>query len=136
MIINCHCETLWLIGHRNTMEELDKLWPILIERGGLNIPYTMRTLWHSSRTKVVTSVVPPGEYCHVGIQNSILNYTGLEDIHEIKIDIGIDGMSVYKSSKFCLWPILGALTNRRDLQPFIIGVFGGKKSPHNIDEFM
>lgn len=59
----------------------------------------------------------------------------LVSLNEIIIDVGIDGLPLFKSSKVCLWPILGKIANT-NITPFIIGVYCGKNKPLSPEDFM
>ena len=39
---------------------------------------------------------------------------------KIVLDINIDGLPLFKSSKTCIWPILGSIVNTPDVYPFVI----------------
>ncbi len=51
------------------------------------------------------------------------------------LDIGIDGLKLFKSSNRVLWPILGAISNLPNGTPFLIACFSGFKKPDNINSF-
>jgi hypothetical protein len=67
---------------------------------------------------------------------NIKDYPFLRDARKISNDICIDGVPLRKSSRLCMRPILGAFVDRRGEQPFIIGVYVGRRSPKSISEFM
>lgn len=54
---------------------------------------------------------------------------------KIIIDINIDGLPLFKSSKLKFWPILGHLVGTLN-EPFIITVYCGKSDPQNIEEYL
>lgn len=60
----------------------------------------------------------------------------LANKEEILIDIGIDGLRLFKSSNRVLWPILGSLSDFPHISPFVIGCFSGLSKPKNINDFM
>lgn len=58
-------------------------------------------------------------------------------LSSISVDIATDGLPLFKgSSRLKLWPILGSISNRRDFQPFLIGIFTGSKDTSCSDEFL
>ncbi|ESO00755.1 hypothetical protein HELRODRAFT_127285, partial [Helobdella robusta] len=53
----------------------------------------------------------------------------------LKIQINIDGLSLYKSSNEEIWPILCLIKNLR-AAPFVVGVFSGTGKPENVEEYL
>lgn len=73
---------------------------------------------------------------------SILTNLNAMDLREylqrydcIKIDVNIDGLPLFQSSKKKFWPILGHLVGTEN-EPFIIALYLGKKDPKNSTEFL
>lgn len=54
----------------------------------------------------------------------------------IEIDIGIDGLPLYKSSRTSVWPILGAFVDQPYVSPFLIGIFCGVGHPSSLDDYL
>lgn len=79
-----------------------------------------------------------GEYYHFGLEKSLTrcNYQFLIDEENVHIDIGIDGLSLAKSSKLKIWPITGAFVNKPNVSPFLIGAYKGYSDPKSIDAFL
>ena len=53
--------------------------------------------------------------------------------------INIDGLPLFKSSLFQLWPILGTIeeiSNFKPVQPFVIGAYFGKHKPNDIEAYL
>lgn len=59
----------------------------------------------------------------------------LERYHCIKIDVNMDGLPLFKSSKKKFWCILGHLVGTEN-EPFIIALYLGKQDPRNPEEFL
>lgn len=116
----------------------DNLLKVLIENGVENLPCSAKTLMKTPQSKIAPKSVEPGEYIHFGIQNyfSNNNHTFLRNNEVISIDIGIDGLKVFNSSSLCLWPILGAITDRPNSIPFLIGCYCGYKQPGCSDLYL
>lgn len=53
----------------------------------------------------------------------------------IVIDINIDGLPLFKSSKVKFWPILGYLTMTQNA-PFIIAIYFGRKDLQDLNTFL
>lgn len=59
----------------------------------------------------------------------------LQIYKKIIIDINIDGLPLFKSSKVKFWPILGHLVGSLN-EPFIIAIFCGVSDPQNVEEYL
>lgn len=109
----------------------DKLLSVLKKNRVENLPTSSKTLMKTPHSKMIPKPMLPGEYIHFGIQNHFLNNNlmFLRNNDEISIDIGIDGLKVFNSSSLCLWPILGAIVDKPNVSPFLIGCYCGYKQP-------
>lgn len=129
----------WVIMNRISKDATSSLLKILRDDYKLNLPKTRNALLKTDYIdQIDTKLVDPGEYFHFGIQNMItkLNHEFFKCTDHIEIDIGIDGLPLYKSSDLCLWPILGVFVNQKSLDPFLIGCFSGEKKPTSADIFL
>lgn len=52
------------------------------------------------------------------------------------MDIGIDGIKFFKSSKLSGWPIIGRIVGLDGIPPFLIGIYTGPAKPESFDELM
>ena len=77
-----------------------------------------------------------GKYLHNGLRKNVEKFLAVYKIKEVvlKIDIGVDGIPLTKSSNSQLWPILGNIVPYKEV--FIIGVFHGNKKPICADAFL
>ncbi|KAK3931426.1 Halomucin [Frankliniella fusca] len=101
---------------------LKRMFPIL--------PKTTRTLLNTPSTSNIEQM-GSGLFWYKGIQASLVQRLTPEYVqthHEIQIDIGIDGVQLFKAAFDEFYPILGSLKDS-DGEPFIIGVWCGKGSP-------
>lgn len=82
------------------------------KHSSLILPQTYKTLMRTPKVSVVpTPIGQRGQYVHRGIRLFFRN-TKLERIFTLKIiilDIGIDGIKFFKSSKLSGWPIIGRI---------------------------
>jgi hypothetical protein len=93
----------------------------------LDIPASPITLMGLPREELDIQTVSPKQYLHIGIGKNMK----VADYPFLPFDICIDGVSLVKSSKLWLWPILSAFVNKRGVKPFVIGVYAGYGSPKN-----
>lgn len=102
------------------------------------IPLSLFSLVGGQQTVVIRTVAP-GSYFHIGLEKNlckIIDYVKAEKIDEIILDIGIDGLPIFKSSEIGLWPILGRIVNLPMVKVFLIGTYVGKKKPFDVDNFL
>lgn len=121
----------WVCKSRTPIIHVNGLLEILHKHGVYGLPKSCATLMKTPTTKVKIREVPPGQYVHFGIETHIQNnkYPFLENLDEVVIDIGIDGLKVFNSSSLTLWPILGSFVNRPNVSPFLIGCYCGYAQP-------
>ena len=128
----------WVLRNKVPNNQVDDLLSTLIASGIKNLPRTTRTLFGTSYSRIEIATMAPDEYHHFGIENYFkthqLNFLSKENI--IVIDVGVDGLQLFKSSRRVLWPILGAFSNFTTEMPFLIGCFSGFKKPNSANEFL
>lgn len=84
--------------------------------------------------------LPPlgnGKFWYKGILKNLeqrLTPEYLLEHNEIVLDINIDGLSPFKSTRDEIWPILGKLKDTKE--PFIIAAYFGKGKPNSLEEFL
>lgn len=81
----------------------------ILKSKGFNVPTSVGGLMKYKRNSCIRTV-SPGEYIHIGLRNQLMKANNILFQHldsKIMIDIGIDGLPLYKSSNVGLWPILG-----------------------------
>lgn len=130
----------WVKNSRINRNDCNSLLTIIHNNGFEQMPVTRATLLATPKTKINIKTVSPGQYFHYGISKHFLNRTYptiTEDDVEIKLDIGVDGLKVYKCSKITLWPILGVVVcPKRKYLPFLIGCYYGTTQPNSFDQFL
>ena len=105
-----------------------------------NLPKDPRTLLHTLRHYDI-QCMSGGLYHHFGIAQGInqtlpselKNMSNLDCIH---IQVNIDGLPIFKSTKAQFWPILGKIVKPVASDPFIIGLFSGNQKPGSIHEYL
>lgn len=125
----------WYIKHNISREAFQSILRIL-KSEGMNVPLSSKTFFECNE-KIVIRTVSPGEYWHFSIKKQLEKISSvLVKYDEIILDIGIDGLPLYKSSPQSLWPILGRLTNIKNIRVMLIGIYLGKKKPHFVDQYL
>ena len=105
-----------------------------------NLPKDPRTLLS---TGSVTGIKPidGGSYYHMGLTPEILSALELDSRlkfeKNIRVQVNIDGLPLFKSSGYQFWPILGRFPQACERNsPFLIGLFGGSEKPNCAKEFL
>nr|VZH93758.1 unnamed protein product [Spirometra erinaceieuropaei] len=102
------------------------------------VPKDPRTLLKTPRS-CNDKVLSNGKYVHLGIERALLdevNRRQTTEIPEMRIQLHIDGMKLFKGSGQCLWPILARISHPVIGDPFVVGVFSGFGKPEPVDEFL
>ena len=98
----------WVLRHKVPHNHVDDLLCTLIKAGIKNLPKTCKTLLKCDKAPLQISIVQPGEYCHYGIQKYLnsRDFDFLKNLKSISIDIGIDGLNLFKSSVCFIYQIV------------------------------
>jgi hypothetical protein len=113
-----------------------KLFPDL---GGL--PSCRKTLVKTPGGKVDVKIMEPGIYFHFGVVSGLVESllktsTELDNGTELKLQVGIDGVSLANSSDATFWPIAAKVTNLENTEVYMIGVYQGPSKPEHVNEFL
>lgn len=126
----------WLISHNVKQTALNDLITIINNRLTNTLPKDPRTLLQTSKT-VSPQPVGNGQYWHHGLRQCIENvFAGIHESREIEININLDGLPVYKSSKDEFWPILFNIHGMTHIKPMVIGIYCGKSKPTDLNAFL
>jgi len=96
-----------------------------------SLPADSRTLLQTPRHTVMKAC-GDGAYVHFGLESGIqraLEGSNVGDVHEVYLQMNVDGLPLFKSSNTQFWPILGMMKQPPITGPFVIGLFGGKGKP-------
>jgi hypothetical protein len=113
-----HCDVLLHILHKHHPD----------------LPVTTRSLLGTSRETVQLVEMLPGNYHHFGVEDGIkhaMDSNGLraEGNRTLEIFIGVDGVSISKSSTSQFYIVAGCLLNFSTYPIFIIGAYLGSSKP-------
>ncbi|CAG7668768.1 unnamed protein product [Allacma fusca] len=127
----------WSLKHKVTHSALNDLLTMLKKHECFtNIPKDSRSLLKTPRQTVVEPV-PPGEYVHFGLKNAL--QTLLENVKdppvEMKIQLGIDGIPVHRSTNTQMWPILVRSVDRTSSVE-TVGLYCGKSKPESASVYL
>lgn len=114
------------------------LLKLLRDNGHQELPKRRETLLGTPTVSIQPRVCFPGQYYHYGLRKCLLrsNFSFLDTLDVVRIDINIDGVSLAKSSKLKIWPILGAFADQPNISPFLIGCYYGNADPGSRDDYL
>lgn len=123
----------WAIGNQVPITTCSKLLKIL-HRHNIDVPTDARTLAGTPRWgEVAIGHKSGGSYTYLGIAKQLPMVLRGAIIDKIIIDINIDGLPIFKSKNFSVWPVQVAIVNdENEYKPFMVAIFGGNK-PTDLD---
>lgn len=126
----------WCMETTTSKKFLEKLLLILKEEG-LDVPLSRESLLGRA-TNIVVRNVSPGIYCHIGIETQLRKVGHvLKRYGEVELDLNIDGIPLFKSSRTQLWSILCRIVNIQEkTQPFVVGLYLGNTKPGCVKEYL
>lgn len=104
----------------------------------LSLPKDSRTIMATPRHKCDINVDEfGGSYWHYGLENALRNCLNkLEIDKDIQINVNVDGLPLFKSSRFEFWPILVNIHTKPDTVPMVVGIYYGQGKPKDVNWFM
>lgn len=128
----------WALQKNISQAALKDLLLILNKRFTDILPSDPRTILQTPTT-ICLKTIEGGEYWHHGIIMPLSNILGncIPLPNNILLNINLDGLPIFKSSKYEFWPILANCIYQGDTSdPFIIGIYYGKGKPKNLNSFL
>ncbi|KAI8130023.1 hypothetical protein CVS40_0115 [Lucilia cuprina] len=102
----------------------------------MDVPLSVEGLLRA-KTKIVVRSVPPGSFHYLGIENELKKGEDiLQNYATVELDVNVDGIPLFKSSRTQLWPILIKVVNVKEkIMPMPVGIFVGPGKPHCVENF-
>lgn len=91
------------------------------------LPDDPRTLLQTERNAIpVVPLIGGGEYWHNGLEKCLRSvFKNLQKPISISLNINIDGLPLFNSSKVSFWPILCNIAEMPSIRPMVVGVYCG-----------
>lgn len=128
----------WVLQSNTPLVHVNSLL-ILLQPFFPSLPKDARTLLNTSSTYNI-SCIADGKYHHFGIEAGIKNRLSkcetLQQNDEIFLQVNVDGLPLFKSTKDTFWPILGLIRQEKQPQPFVMGLWYGKSKPSNANIYL
>nr|CAI5848798.1 unnamed protein product [Callosobruchus analis] len=125
----------WALKHNIKHVAIKDLLEILNKNTDVRFPKDPRTFL---ATPCETNIwdIAGGQYWHNGLTKRLQEiFRDTKKSQDISININIDGLPIFKSSRYEFWPILFNI-NEFPYKPMIIGMYYGKGKPSNPNEFL
>lgn len=127
----------WAVSFNVPHVALKALFQNINSRFPNTLPRDPRTLLKTYQTVVITKV-GNGSYWHHGFEISLrqifAEISGIPNV--ISINVNMDGLPIYKSSKLEFWPILFNIYEIPSIKPMIIGLYCGKGKPSDLSAYL
>ncbi|XP_056449900.1 uncharacterized protein LOC130385424 [Gadus chalcogrammus] len=127
----------WAAKRNISHSALSELLPIL-RHCGLDLPKDPRTLMSTSKNCEVKEM-GDGSYYYFGVANAIISQLSRESppvVDTLTLRVNIDGISLSKSSKNELWPILAKIKEIPTSDVFVVGLYAGPSKPPSVGEYL
>ena len=126
----------WSTRHQITNRSLNELLQILRDHGHV-LPKDARTLLDTPQV-IDSHSKCNGQYIYYGLEGGISRVLSQNDAFRqqhstVSLDVNIDGLPIFKSSKVQFWPILVTFSN---FSPFIVALYCGESKPEPLDAYL
>lgn len=128
----------WATSFRINHMALKEMLSIWNERLPNIMPADPRTLLNTPRQIVIRTLDYNGLYWHQGLHFCIEKLLrNLQHVPStISLNINVDGLPVYKSSKQEFWPILVNIHELPTVKPMVVGIYSGYGKPKTVQDFL
>lgn len=118
----------WAIVNQPPKFQLKQLLQICNKSLPFKLPSDPRTLMHTPRDVLIQILSDGSKYWHHGVRQPLENILSKQDEHpsHINLNINIDGLPLFESSKEQFWPILCNIHEMSYIERFVVGIFCGK----------
>ena len=127
----------WFVENDVSRSQLDKLLAIL-KKYHSDLPLSSKTLLKTpEQQNVDVAAVSGGDYVYFGLHKGLCEVLNdsedmLSTMSEIELAFNIDGLPLFSSSSYSLWPVLCYAMNISPHKVFIVALYGGKSKPRDL----
>lgn len=127
----------WSIEYKVTQSALRALLKLINDGFGEMFPSDPRTFLNTSQEVVISKIGTDGQYWHNGFEKNIRNiFQNVTESKTISINVNMDGLPLFKSSKNEVWPILFNITEMPNIKPKVIGIYFGSSKCADLDSYL
>ncbi|RVE53676.1 hypothetical protein evm_001568 [Chilo suppressalis] len=128
----------WAIRNNISHSALNELSAILNKRIKYALPRDARTILKTNNKTIDVTTGGTGHYWHNCLIDQLRKVLAIVDQipNLISLNINIDGLPIYNSSRQQFWPILCSIFEIPKLSPLIIGIYAGTSKPSNLSAYL
>lgn len=127
----------WAIQHQISHLALKDLMKLINTDIAKMLPDDPRTLLQTPQEVITTKIGADGQYWHHGFKKCLeCTFRNLSESMTISVNINMDGLPIYNSSKAQFWPILFNITEMTELSPMVIGIYCGTSKCSDLQSFL
>ena len=128
----------WVVNSKTPLVHTNSLLSLLKPHCP-SLPKDARTLLQTEKVYTIEDRAG-GKYHHFGIMEGLLHELKNDDklckCSNLSLQIGIDGLPLFKSSNESFWPILCIVKEKINAEPFIIGLWVGSSKPTDPNDYL
>jgi hypothetical protein len=134
---------LWVNENRVSQTATNRLLMLLVQYHP-ELPRHQRTLLRTA-TDIDDDKVAGGDFSYLSLRRVLpavlkkarVTAQRLHDSNiEVKIQFNVDGVPVFNSVNYSMWPILGAVVSPFKSNVFTVAVYGGSSKPDDFNKYM
>lgn len=126
----------WAITNNISHVALKEVLQIWNNRIPNILPSDPRTLLNTPATIEIYNM-GSGKYWHCGLISCLkIVFQDISEPAFISLNVNIDGLPLFKSTKDEFWPILFNIFEMPHVKPMVIGIYHGKGKPDNMPAFL
>ncbi|MCC6475171.1 MAG: hypothetical protein IT514_15670, partial [Burkholderiales bacterium] len=134
---------LWVNENRVSQTATNRLLKLLVQYHP-ELPRHQRTLLRTA-TDIDVDKVAGGDFSYLSLRRVLpavlkkARVTALrlhDSNNEVKIQFNVDGVPVFNSVNYSMWPILGAVVSPFKSKVFTVAVYGGSSKPDDFNKYM
>ncbi|XP_036329668.1 uncharacterized protein LOC118741800 [Rhagoletis pomonella] len=139
--VNIHIDFMskladWAIKYKIAHSAVSELLVLLRSEGKTELPKDARTLLHTPRN-VVIQTMGSGSFWYYGIENCLRNaFRDINQTIQVLLNFNVDGLPLFRSSKFQFWPVLIDIANMHEIRPMVVAIYFGDSKPPSSEEFL
>lgn len=126
----------WAINYKITHSAVSELLLLLRSDGKTELPKDARTLLHTPRN-VAIQTMGNGSLWYYGIENCLrIAFRHISRTMQVLLNFNVDGLPLFRSSKFQFWPILMNIAGMPKIRPMVVAIYFGESKPPSSEEFL
>ena len=116
----------WAIQHQISHKALKDLLNVINTDIEKMLPEDPRTLLETPQEVALMNISEDAQYWHHGLEKCLRSlFHNIDESKTISININMDGLPVFNSSKVEFWPILFNITEMLHIPAMVIGIYCG-----------